>query len=167
MKDDNTLKVKLIKDGIVIDHIKARKSSVITKILPPLGQNEIRITLENVPSKLLRRKDIVKIESPIAPLTEMITKMVLVSPGITISSINDYDIIEKRKPKIPSEISKSIISCPGCSAGIIGGTATTSGFQGERNVFELIPGDSGEVKIKCTYCGNELIGREIEENLNF
>ena len=60
---ETELRVSKIKDGTVIDHITSGHALDVVKILGITGKEQAPITIAmNVPSKQLRKKDIVKIE---------------------------------------------------------------------------------------------------------
>jgi len=91
-KENKVLKIKTIKNGIVIDHIKRGKAPDVLKIL---GINEnFRNALTfamNVPSRELGKKDIVKVENRDIDTSE-INKIAIIAPDATINIIKDYRV---------------------------------------------------------------------------
>ena len=86
---ENLLRVQPIRNGTVIDHIKAGRGK---KVLDILGLSEIGTTvslLVNVQSKIQKRKDIIKIED--RELNEIeIEKLALLSPDVIVNIIRNY-----------------------------------------------------------------------------
>ncbi len=110
-KEDKVLKIKTIKNGIVIDHIKQGKSPDVLKILGIDENFRDAITLAmNVPSKDLGRKDIVKVENRDIDTNE-INKIAIIAPDATINIIKDYRVVKKEKVMLPERII-GIIQCP-------------------------------------------------------
>ncbi|HIE33989.1 MAG TPA: aspartate carbamoyltransferase regulatory subunit, partial [Candidatus Altiarchaeales archaeon] len=63
-KEDRVLKIKTIKDGIVIDHISRGRAPDVLQILGIDNKFRDSVTIAmNVPSKILGKKDIVKVEN--------------------------------------------------------------------------------------------------------
>ena len=59
---DNLLRVQPIRNGTVIDHIKAGRGKKVLDILSLSGSDTTISLLINVQSKIQERKDIIKIE---------------------------------------------------------------------------------------------------------
>ncbi len=149
------LRVSPIREGTVIDHIRARKALKVFRILslPSEFQNVVSI-LMNVESRKMGRKDVIKIEG-IELDQETLNKIALISPSATINIIQEYKVIRKYKVKIPKEI-YGIVKCsnPNC--------ITNSG-ENVTTKFEVISEEP--LRIRCKYCGRIMSGEEIEENI--
>ena len=61
LKDIRAYKVFAIKEGTVIDHIKAGKALQIIELLKLDSNNKIVTLGMNFPSKALKKKDIIKV----------------------------------------------------------------------------------------------------------
>lgn len=112
---EKELRVSKIKDGTVIDHINGGYALDVVKILGITGrENRVMTIAINVPSKLLRVKDIVKIEGRALSSREL-NRIALVAPHATINIIRDYAVVEKLVVKLPSVI-EGVIKCvnPSC-----------------------------------------------------
>lgn len=110
------LTINSIKNGIVIDHIKAGGGIKIFNYLG-LDKVEYRVALiMNVESEKLGRKDIIKIENV---LDIDFTILGLMDKGITIDIIKDEKIDKKINLKLPEEV-EDIIKCknPRCITSI-------------------------------------------------
>lgn len=104
------LKIKAIENGTVIDHITANKALHILKILGLPDANTTNVTVAmNVSSKVIGKKDIVKIENRELDHSEL-NQIALIAPKATINIIRNYERIKKDKIILPDKIS-SLIKC--------------------------------------------------------
>ncbi|MEY8764669.1 MULTISPECIES: aspartate carbamoyltransferase regulatory subunit [Clostridium] len=133
------LTINSIKNGIVIDHIKAGFGMKIYKYLE-LDKADYSVALiMNAESKKLGKKDIIKIENNL----EMdFAVLGFIDPNITINIIKDETIYKKIKLKLPSRI-ENIIKCrnPRC---------VTSIEKNVPHIFNLVDEKTGEYR--CEYC---------------
>ena len=129
-----------IKNGIVIDHIKAGKGMEIYNLL---GLDKLGCSIaiiKNVTSSKLGKKDIIKIDSDYDVDLDVLG---YVDPGVTIDVIKDGKLVEKKKVDLPKQL-KNIIKCknPRC---------ITSTEQELPHIFKLT-GDSKHKVYRCIYC---------------
>ncbi|MFP3984495.1 MAG: aspartate carbamoyltransferase regulatory subunit [Candidatus Bathyarchaeia archaeon] len=112
---ETTLLVSKIKDGTVIDHITAGHALDVVKILGITGRTNGTVLIAmHVPSKQLGNKDIVKVEGrELEP--EEVDKIALLAPHASINIIRDYEVIDKKRVKLPSVV-RGIVKCgnPAC-----------------------------------------------------
>jgi aspartate carbamoyltransferase regulatory subunit len=137
------LYVSKIKNGTVIDHITGGHALDVVKILGITGREKGVITIAiNVPSKLYRTKDIVKIEGRELNSQE-VHKIALLAPHATINIIRDYGVAEKMRVKLP-EVIEDIIKCtnPAC---------ITNSNEPVQSRFYVRSEDP--LLLKCHYCG--------------
>jgi len=142
----NELYVKKILDGTVIDHISAGHSLDVLRILGIDGKGgQIVSVAMNVESKKHGKKDIVKIQGKELNPGE-VDKIALVAPKATINIVRNYNVVEKKKVKLPS-ILKGIVKCanPSC----------VSNANEPVNPIFQVAGDE-PLRIKCHYCGRIL-----------
>jgi aspartate carbamoyltransferase regulatory subunit len=133
------LEITSIKNGYVLDHIKAGSGIKIFRYLN-LGQKENTVALIiNAKSNKNGKKDMIKIEN-IIDLD--LTVLSLLSPGITVNKVKNEVIEEKINPKLPKCV-KEIIKCgnPNC---------ITSQEKYLEHVFEIVNEEEGSYK--CQYC---------------
>ena len=145
---ENLLRVQPIRNGTVIDHIRAGRGR---KILDILGLSDSGTTISlllNVQSKKQKSKDIIKVEDRELDENE-IEKLALISPNAKVNIVRNYSVAEKKKVEIPSFI-LSIVHCPN-------GNCVSNNERGVSSKFKLI--DEKTHQIQCTYCG-----RKIEED---
>ena len=120
-----------IKNGIVIDHIKAGKGKEVYDFLH-LDELSCQVALiKNAYSKKMGSKDIIKIDEVIDIDFDVLGYM---TPEASVSLIKDGKIVQKRKIQLPKVI-KNVIKCknPRC---------ITSVEQGVEHVFNLVDEDA-------------------------
>ncbi len=133
------MNIDSIKNGIVIDHIQAKKGMEIYKALN-LGELECSVAIiTNARSKKMGRKDIIKIDKSIDLDLDILG---YIDPNITINIIKDDERVEKYHVELPQTIT-NIIKCknPRC---------ITSVEQGLNQVFVLT--DKEKKSYRCKYC---------------
>ena len=92
----------------MIDHITAGHALDVVRILGITGEEKGPITVAiNVPSKLLKTKDIVKIEGRELKPQE-VAKIALLAPHASINIIRDYKVVKKQEVKLPKTIENII-----------------------------------------------------------
>jgi aspartate carbamoyltransferase regulatory subunit len=107
---NKTLSVSAIQDGTVIDHIKAGNALRILSLLG-LVASHYQMTLGlNLPSKRIGRKDLIKIES-LALTPEQANEVVIFAPNVTINIVKNFEVIEKIKTHLPTNI-RDVFICP-------------------------------------------------------
>lgn len=133
------MNIDSIKNGIVIDHIQAKKGMEIYKALN-LGELECSVAIiTNAKSKKMGRKDIIKIDKSIDLDLDILG---YIDPNITINIIKDDIRIEKYHVELPKEI-VGLIKCknPRC---------ITSVEKELEQVFVLT--DKEKKAYRCKYC---------------
>lgn len=136
------LKVRKIKDGTVIDHIKAGKGK---KVLDILGvednSSDITAMLMNVSSGRVGKKDIVKIENKTLRKEE-VDKIALIAPNATWNVIEDFQVVNKSKIELPNTL-EGILKCPNPKC-------VTNMNEPIKNKFKVE--EKEPVKLRCAYC---------------
>lgn len=135
------LEITSIKNGLVIDHIEAGMGIKIFNYLN-LDETDYSVALIiNASSKMLGKKDIIKIEKDNIDDIDF-TVLGLLSPSITIDEVKDERIVRKVKPELPQRV-ENILICknPRCITGV------------EKYVphsFKLMDAEKGTYR--CEYC---------------
>lgn len=138
---EEKLKIDKISKGTVIDHIDAGYALTILG-LTGLDESKNLITIGvNVSSKKFQTKDIIKIENVFLNETQM-QQISILSPNASISLIENYNVIEKKKVKIP-KIIKKLILCV---------NQTCISNSDEPIDTEFIVLEEKPLKIQCVYC---------------
>ena len=133
------MNIDSIKNGIVIDHIKASQGMRIYDFLD-LDKLDCSVAIiKNASSRKLGKKDIIKIDSS---LDVDLNALGYIDPDITINIIKDSVRVKKYHPELPDTIT-NIIRCknPRC---------ITSTEQELPHVFKLIDREKDEYR--CIYC---------------
>lgn len=133
------MNIDSIKNGIVIDHIQAKKALEIYETLK-LGELDCSVAIiTNAKSKKMGRKDIIKIDKSIDLDLDILG---YIDPNITVNIIENEKRVDKYKVELPQEI-HDIIKCknPRC---------ITSIEQELKHVFILT--DKEKKTYRCKYC---------------
>lgn len=145
------IRVKRIKNGTVIDHITAGQALNVLKIIG-IAKDYPKTTVTvamNVPSSKVGAKDIVKVEGRELKAGE-VDKIALIAPNATINIIRDYEVVEKKKVKIPDRV-EGVLRCanPNCIT------------QSEEIATKFIIEEKAPIKLRCVYCEREMSEEEI------
>lgn len=133
------MNIDSIKNGIVIDHIKAKKGLEIYDLLK-LGDLDCSVAIiTNAKSEKMGRKDIIKIDKKIDLDLDILGYL---DQNITINIIKDDVRVDKYHVELPQKI-VNIVKCknPRC---------ITSIEQELDQVFVLA--DKEKKKYRCKYC---------------
>ena len=133
------MKIDAIINGIVIDHITAGKAMELYQFLGLEDLDCPVALIKNVNSKLMGKKDIIKID---AQLDVDLDAIGYVDPGATVNIIKDGKLVEKKKLLLPETI-KNVIKCknPRC---------ITTTEQELAHIFKLT--DRENRIYRCVYC---------------
>jgi aspartate carbamoyltransferase regulatory subunit len=141
------LNIAKIKNGIVIDHIKAGQGLRIFNWLG-LGKAPYNVAfVVNASSRHMGKKDIIKIDNTIAINYELLG---LIDPNITVNIIENEIITEKIKLQLPERV-QDILVCknPRC---------VTSSEAYVPHIFHLE--DAARGTYRCEYCDEIIITGE-------
>lgn len=101
------MNIDSIRDGYVIDHIRAGKSMEIYHFL---GLDDVDCSvaiIKNVKSRRMGRKDIIKIDEMIPIDLDVLG---YIDPNVTVNIISGGKLIEKRRLTLPNRI-KGVLVC--------------------------------------------------------
>ena len=133
------MNIDSIKNGYVIDHIKAGNAMEIYDLLK-LNELDCQVAIiTNAKSKKTGRKDIIKIDRDIEIDLD---KLGFIDPNVTVNIVKDDTIVEKRKLELPERI-VNVAKCqnPRC---------ITSVEKSLNQVFNLT--DRENQVYRCKYC---------------
>ena len=133
------MNVDSIRNGIVIDHITAGRGMQLYRLLG-LGDLDCPVALlKNVASTKMGRKDLIKIDADIPLDTDILG---YVDPGVTVITIRDGKVADKRQIALPERLT-NVIRCrnPRC---------ITSTEQELPHIFRLTNAERREYR--CLYC---------------
>jgi aspartate carbamoyltransferase regulatory subunit len=137
---EEELVVNAIKAGTVIDHIPPKSLFKVISILE-LDKIQSQVTFgNNLESKKLKKKAIIKITDKFFDDKE-INKIALVAPEAKLNTIRDYKVVEKREVALPDDVS-GIVRCinPKCIT------------NNEKIVTKFYVVSKKPVVLKCHYC---------------
>ena len=140
------LNVGALREGFVLDHIKAGKAMTIYHDLK-LDKLDCTVAIiKNARSNKMGKKDIIKVECPIDNLD--LNVLGFIDHNITVNIIKDGEIVEKRELHLPKEI-VNVINCknPRC---------ITSIEQELDQIFVLA--DPEKEVYRCKYCEEKYRG---------
>ncbi len=133
------MNIDSIKNGIVIDHITAGKGMRLYKLLS-LAELDCAVALiNNVGSRKMGKKDIIKIDAEVDLNTEILG---FVDPDVTVNIIKDGKTVEKKKIELPQKLT-NVLVCknPRC---------ISSTEQELPQIFTLA--DKEKRIYRCLYC---------------
>ena len=133
------MNIDSIKNGYVIDHIKAGNAMEIYSLLK-LNELDCQVAIiTNAKSKKTGRKDIIKIDRDIKIDLE---KLGFIDPNVTVNIVKENVIVEKRKLTLPEKV-VNVAKCqnPRC---------ITSIEKMLNQVFNLT--DKENQVYRCKYC---------------
>lgn len=142
------LNVGALREGYVLDHIKAGKAMTIYHDLN-LDKLDCTVAIiKNARSNKMGKKDIIKVECPIDELDLDI--LGFIDHNITVNIIKDEKIVDKKELSLPKQIT-NVIKCknPRC---------ITSIEQELDHVFLLT--DPEKEIYRCKYCEEKYTGHK-------
>ncbi|MBQ2753248.1 MAG: aspartate carbamoyltransferase regulatory subunit [Firmicutes bacterium] len=136
------MNVDPIKNGIVIDHIKAGNGMTVYYLLKLDELQSPVAIIKNVSSKAMGKKDIIKIDEAI---DIDLSVLGYIDPDITVNIIKDSVLVEKKHLELPEEI-VNVVKCknPRC---------ITSVEQEIPHRFKLT--DKENRIYRCVYCESQ------------
>ena len=137
------LQVSALCNGTVIDHIPADKLFAVVNLLdiPSMTTN---VTIgHNLNSRKLGKKGLIKVADKFFTDDE-VNRISLVAPNVVLNTIRNYQVVEKREVKMPSEI-QGLVKCPNPKC--------ITNNEPMSTLFHLVNKEEGT--IKCHYCEKE------------
>ena len=133
------MNIDSIRNGIVLDHIKAGKAMEIYRFLGLDSLDCSVAIIKNAPSVKQGKKDIIKIDSEMELDLNILG---FIDPQITVNIIKDSELVEKKHLTLPEQI-RDVLKCknPRC---------ITSVEQELPHVFNLT--DRTRAVYRCVYC---------------
>ena len=137
------LQVAALQNGTVIDHIPTDKLFTIVSLLG-LKNSDLNITIgNNLPSKKLGKKGIIKVADRFFT-DEEISRLSVVAPNVQLNIINNYEVVEKKQVIMPDVI-KGLVKC--------GNPKCITNNEPMTTIFHVICKENGV--LKCHYCEKE------------
>lgn len=146
-RDDETLRVRRIKNGVVIDHIHRGKAPQVLTILGIDESFAETVTVAmNVPSSVYGKKDIVKVENRELKPSEL-NQIALIAPTATINVVKDFKVVKKETVKLPDTI-VGTLKCPN--------PACVTNKDREPVLSVFIVRQKKPLILSCKYCERNL-----------
>ena len=101
------INVSKLKKGIIIDHIEAGHGFEIYKELHLNDIDDVVVLLKNIPSKKMKQKDLIKIETD---LQIDMTVLGLIDPNVTINFVKNGELFKKINLTLPKVVN-GIMTC--------------------------------------------------------
>lgn len=136
--------VAALQNGTVIDHIPSNKLFQVVNLLH-LDTMKTSVTIGyNLKSKKMGKKSIIKVADKFFS-DEELNQLSVITPNVTLCIIRDYDVVEKKEVKMPSELN-DIVKCanPKC----------ITNNEPMRTRFKVLDKELGI--IQCHYCNREV-----------
>ena len=143
---DNLMRVQPIRNGTVIDHIKAGRGRKILDTLELIDKGTTITLLMHVPSKKNTSKDVIKIEDRELSESES-QKLALLSPGAHVNIIRNFVVAEKNVAELPKSISDMAL----CS----NVNCISNNERGVKTNFNIASDES--LNIQCIYISSCLL----------
>lgn len=137
---EDSIRVKKIERGTVIDHLPSGSALSILKLLGIDSSFPGTVSfLMNAPSTRFGLKDIVKIEGRDFSKDEL-ERLALFAPHATINLVRNWRVEEKFRPQLPNVITDSI-KCPNANC-------VTRHIGSGRLIVE----GKSPLRVRCFYC---------------
>lgn len=133
------INVSKLKKGIIIDHIEAGHGFEIYKELHLNDIDDVVVLLKNIPSKKMKQKDLIKIETD---LQIDMTVLGLIDPNVTINFVKNGELYRKISLTLPKVVN-GIMKCknPRC----------ITQYEDVKDIkFYLVNEDKKQYR--CEYC---------------
>ena len=101
------INVSKLKKGIIIDHIEAGHGFEIYKELHLNDIDDVVVLLKNIPSKKMKQKDLIKIETDL-PIDMNV--LGLIDPNVTINFVKNGEMYKKITLNLPKVV-EGIMKC--------------------------------------------------------
>ncbi len=135
------LAVAALRSGTVIDHIPADVLFEVVRLLQ-VENSDCQLTIgNNLPSRTLGRKGIIKVADTTFPQAVM-NRIALLAPEANVNVIENYEVVDKRRVELPDTL-VNVVRCnnPKCIT------------NNEPMATRFIVVDRNPVTIRCSYCG--------------
>lgn len=142
MTQKKELAVAALKAGTVIDHIPAKVLFKVAHLLDVENSN-VQLTIgNNLPSRSLGTKGIIKVADTIFP-ESVLNRIALLAPEANVNIIENYEVIKKQRVELPDTLI-DVVCCnnPKC----------ITNNEPMKTRFSVV--NRNPVVIRCSYCGH-------------
>lgn len=138
------LQVAALENGTVIDHIPSSKLFQVISLLHIEELNSSATVGYNLKSKKMGQKSIIKIADKFFSDDE-INQLSVVAPNVTLSTICDYEVVEKKEVHMPEELI-GIVRCDNHKC--------ITNNEPMHTRFHFLGRERGT--LQCHYCNREI-----------
>lgn len=138
------LQVAALENGTVIDHIPSSKLFQVISLLHIEELNSSATVGYNLKSKKMGQKSIIKIANKFFSDDE-INQLSVVAPNVTLSTIRDYEVVEKKEVHMPEELI-GIVRCDNHKC--------ITNNEPMHTRFHFLGRERGT--LQCHYCNREI-----------
>ena len=101
------MNVNSIRDGVVIDHIKASRAMRLYELMKLDELDASVAVIQRVPSRKIGKKDIIKIDANVPVNLDLVG---YVDPSATVNVIREKEVVQKRTLALPETLT-DVITC--------------------------------------------------------
>ncbi len=142
--DKKELAVAALQAGTVIDHIPSGALFKAVKILG-IDKLDTPVTIgNNLPSKRLGAKGIIKVANVEFP-EAAINRIAIIAPTARINVIRDFKVTEKRQVSVPEKV-VGLVKCPNHKC--------ITNNEPMNTVFDVTYNGDDTVVLRCRYCNH-------------
>ena len=146
---DQSYRVAKLRSGTVIDHLPAGRALRCLALLG-IPRDGVATVGLNLPSKRLKRKDILKMENRVLTAAEL-ARIALLGPRATVCIIDDFAVVRKIPLELPTAID-NVVQCPNPSC-----------ITRHDPVTPRVRVESADpVRLRCHYCERRIRSDEVE-----
>lgn len=146
---ERSYRVAKLRSGTVVDHLPAGRALRCLALLGVPKEDIVTVGI-NLPSKRLRRKDILKMENRVLRAAEL-ARIALLGPGATVCVIRDFRVVRKIPLELPTFVD-GVVKCPNPSC-----------ITHHDPVTPRVRVDSKDpVRLRCHYCERRIRPDEVE-----
>ncbi|NUN52498.1 MAG: aspartate carbamoyltransferase regulatory subunit, partial [Planctomycetaceae bacterium] len=144
-----SIRVAKLRNGTVIDHLAAGTALRCLAILGLAPEAVVTVGL-NLPSRSMKRKDLLKMENRRLTAAEL-ARIALLAPRGTVCTIEDYRVVNKTRLELPTVID-GVVHCPNPSC-----------ITHHDPVVPRVRVDSNDpLRLRCHYCERRIRLDEVE-----
>ena len=155
-QEHNMRRVTAIRNGTVIDHIRAGQAMRVLEMLGINKRTSVPVSMVmNVPSKKMGTKDIIKVEDRELTQDEL-NRLALVAPDAHVAIIRAYSVAEKMTIELGNEVT-NVVQCTFTNC------ITTNLREPLPHRLKVVSREP--LELRCHYCGRPQDLEELVHNL--
>ncbi len=142
-------RVAKLRAGTVVDHLPAGRALRCLAVLGTPTEGVVTVGM-NLPSKRMKKKDILKMENRVLTASER-ARIALLGPGATVAVIRDFRVVRKMQLELPTVVD-GVVKCPNPSC-----------ITHHDPVTPRVRVDStSPLRLRCHYCERRIRADEVE-----